>query len=194
MTVAGARDSLSMAVRPSMSPPVGRQGRSNVAAAVIVRVGSQARPATSRHSRSAVCVLVFRRPHCVCLPAVCRVGGVFRSPPVDSKVRPHMRQRRRVGAFGGASGRIPRGALGLVPACCAGWDRRGRDAAAHLYFPVVLLCIFWPTRSPRAAGRPTFVCFGVKCFAGRYVVAGGHTASNAPDLFRPPKLSGAGPG
>ena len=25
-------------------------------------------------------------------------------------------------------------------------------------------------------------------------VAGGHTASNAPDLFRPPKLSGAGPG
>ena len=26
------------------------------------------------------------------------------------------------------------------------------------------------------------------------VVADGHTASNAPDLFRPPKLSGAGPG
>ena len=26
------------------------------------------------------------------------------------------------------------------------------------------------------------------------IVAGGHTASNAPDLFRPPKLSGAGPG
>ena len=25
-------------------------------------------------------------------------------------------------------------------------------------------------------------------------VAGGHTASNAPDLFRTPKLSGAGPG
>ena len=25
-------------------------------------------------------------------------------------------------------------------------------------------------------------------------IAGGHTASNAPDLFRPPKLSGAGPG
>ena len=24
--------------------------------------------------------------------------------------------------------------------------------------------------------------------------ADGHTASNAPDLFRPPKLSGAGPG
>ena len=28
----------------------------------------------------------------------------------------------------------------------------------------------------------------------RFGVAGGHTASNAPDLFRPPKLSGAGPG
>ena len=26
------------------------------------------------------------------------------------------------------------------------------------------------------------------------IVADGHTASNAPDLFRPPKLSGAGPG
>ena len=30
-------------------------------------------------------------------------------------------------------------------------------------------------------------CFGT-------LSAGGHTASNAPDLFRPPKLSGAGPG
>ena len=27
-----------------------------------------------------------------------------------------------------------------------------------------------------------------------YCFADGHTASNAPDLFRPPKLSGAGPG
>ena len=27
-----------------------------------------------------------------------------------------------------------------------------------------------------------------------FAIAGGHTASNAPDLFRPPKLSGAGPG
>ena len=26
------------------------------------------------------------------------------------------------------------------------------------------------------------------------ILADGHTASNAPDLFRPPKLSGAGPG
>jgi hypothetical protein len=29
---------------------------------------------------------------------------------------------------------------------------------------------------------------------GALVIAGGHTASNAPDLFRPPKLSGATPG
>ena len=28
----------------------------------------------------------------------------------------------------------------------------------------------------------------------RNTFADGHTASNAPDLFRPPKLSGAGPG
>jgi hypothetical protein len=28
----------------------------------------------------------------------------------------------------------------------------------------------------------------------RHFLADGHTASNAPDLFRPPKLSGAGPG
>ena len=88
----------------------------------------------------------FRCPHFVCLPAVCWVGGVFQSPPVDSKVRLHMRQRRRVGAFGSASGRIPCGALGLVPACRAGWDRPGRGAAAHLYVLVTLLCIFWPTR------------------------------------------------
>ena len=30
--------------------------------------------------------------------------------------------------------------------------------------------------------------------AANTVLADGHTASNAPDLFRPPKLSGAGPG
>jgi hypothetical protein len=28
----------------------------------------------------------------------------------------------------------------------------------------------------------------------KYAVADGHTKSNAPDLFRPPKLSGLGPG
>ena len=32
------------------------------------------------------------------------------------------------------------------------------------------------------------------CSAGTNVGADGHTASNAPDLFRPPKLSGAGRG
>ncbi len=29
---------------------------------------------------------------------------------------------------------------------------------------------------------------------GRMLLADGHTVSNAPDLFRPPKLSGTGPG
>ncbi len=38
-----------------------------------------------------------------------------------------------------------------------------------------------PRRTPVYPGAPN-------------TVAGGHTASNAPDLFRPPKLSGAGPG
>ena len=31
-------------------------------------------------------------------------------------------------------------------------------------------------------------------FEGSKFIADGHTASNAPDLFRPPKLSNAGPG
>ena len=43
----------------------------------------------------------------------------------------------------------------------------------------------WP------AGRPAAI---YTCCAGANVHADGHTASNAPDLFRPPKLSGAGPG
>ena len=34
----------------------------------------------------------------------------------------------------------------------------------------------------------------VPCGARASAFADGHTASNAPDLFRPPKLSGAGPG
>ena len=37
------------------------------------------------------------------------------------------------------------------------------------------------------------VAFAIYTYANMNV-AGGHTASNAPDLFRPPKLSGAGPG
>ena len=42
--------------------------------------------------------------------------------------------------------------------------------------------------------------FRFRIFGGRVecnltlTFADGHTASNAPDLFRPPKLSGAGPG
>ena len=33
-----------------------------------------------------------------------------------------------------------------------------------------------------------------QCVCSTIIPADGHTASNAPDLFRPPKLSGAGPG
>ena len=75
VTVAGARHSLSMAARLSMSPLAGRQGKSNVAAAVIVREGSQARLATWRHSRSAVCVVVFVvRISFVCQPSAGSAG------------------------------------------------------------------------------------------------------------------------
>ena len=35
---------------------------------------------------------------------------------------------------------------------------------------------------------------GDACPVFPFNVADGHTASNTPDLFRPPKLSGAGPG
>ena len=51
---------------------------------------------------------------------------------------------------------------------------------------------FLPLRPHAAATRPAAPIShreAIRCF-----VAGGHTASNAPDLFRPPKLSGAGPG
>ena len=33
-----------------------------------------------------------------------------------------------------------------------------------------------------------------RCFRAQHTFADGHTVSNAPDLFRPPKLSGTGPG
>ena len=48
--------------------------------------------------------------------------------------------------------------------------------------------LFW-----RCGRADMFTC----CFArmpASMAFADGHTASNAPDLFRPPKLSGAGPG
>ena len=134
MTVATARDYLQMALRTSMSPSAGRQGRSNVVAAIIVRARSQALPATSRHSCSAVCVLVFRRPHRVCLPAVCLVDRVFRSPPVDSKVRPYVRQRRRAGAFGGRERPYSAWCRWFGTGLLRGLESWGRDAAAHFLF------------------------------------------------------------
>ena len=50
-----------------------------------------------------------------------------------------------------------------------------------------------------AQAEPLCTTIGAFCFADYdtdwwFAIAGGHTASNAPDLFRPPKLSGAGPG
>ena len=44
--------------------------------------------------------------------------------------------------------------------------------------------------------REGFFCLGGGPLRSRTTesVADGHTVSNAPDLFRPPKLSGTGPG
>ena len=47
--------------------------------------------------------------------------------------------------------------------------------------------------STRPAAGPGRI-FARACNTTNTDVADGHTASNAPDLFRPPKLSGAGPG
>ena len=55
---------------------------------------------------------------------------------------------------------------------------------------------WWPPRRParRPGGQQDSQPQFSTCSAGTNVLADGHTASNAPDLFRPPKLSGAGPG
>ena len=52
----------------------------------------------------------------------------------------------------------------------------------------VLVCVYFTV----CAGLRLSTTDEEACFP-RFV-AGGHTASNAPDLFRTPKLSGAGPG
>ena len=46
---------------------------------------------------------------------------------------------------------------------------------------IVLLEVLWTVVFQEAEGENT-------------ITADGHTTSNAPDLFRPPKLSGVGPG
>ena len=51
-----------------------------------------------------------------------------------------------------------------------------------------------PTFFARQAGTKSIAAKMQPLQALGRVRAGGHTASNAPDLFRPPKLSGAGPG
>ena len=60
----------------------------------------------------------------------------------------------------------------------------------------------WRTFLPAQGTAPVptvpLPCASLSCLQGKsifaYTFADGHTASNAPDLFRPPKLSSAGPG
>ena len=63
------------------------------------------------------------------------------------------------------------------------------DAATQAFF-AFLLRVFGKQPSMDLAFE--FICH--KMPLGPLIVASGHTASNAPDLFRTPKLSGAGPG
>ena len=46
----------------------------------------------------------------------------------------------------------------------------------------------------RQTDRQTDRRLNHKCVLRNMTFADGHTVSNAPDLFRPPKLSGTGPG
>ena len=45
----------------------------------------------------------------------------------------------------------------------------------------------------RAESQDTDICYDINACLAR-ALADGHTVSNASDLFRPPKLSGTGPG
>ena len=47
---------------------------------------------------------------------------------------------------------------------------------------------------PAAIAQHVRISFARKPFLRKYCFADGHTALNAPDLFRPPRLSSAGPG
>jgi hypothetical protein len=46
-------------------------------------------------------------------------------------------------------------------------------------------------KEARQESKPLYESFYLCC---GFSLADGHTTSNAPDLFRPPKLSGVGPG
>ena len=65
------------------------------------------------------------------------------------------------------------------------------DAATQAFF-AFLLRAFGKQPSMENTLLFEFICH--KMPLGPLDVASGHTASNAPDLFRTPKLSGAGPG
>ena len=74
---------------------------------------------------------------------------------------------------------------------CKGRARSPRAHPRHRH-ACMGLCCHWPSNSYNAScwacrgWPPTDACASI--------VADGHTVSNAPDLFRPPKLSGTGPG
>ena len=58
----------------------------------------------------------------------------------------------------------------------------------------VMVVVLRARHLPTAALLIKNVLLLVPCGVRTGAFADGHTASNAPDLFRPPKLSGAGPG
>ena len=66
-----------------------------------------------------------------------------------------------------------------------GWGTAREDLRVLLAF-----CF----RIPTVRLHPFVGSFLVKTAQATYACASGHTASKAPDLFRTPKLSGAGPG
>ena len=100
--------------------------------------------------------------------------------------------------------------------CPGGWQQANhqeaeRERIGRFLFTVrcACFCLFaspprvllrnrgwWPPRRParRPGGQQDGQLQFTTISAEANVIADGHTASNAPDLFRPPKLSGAGPG
>ncbi len=94
------------------------------------------------------------------------------------------RRRACVGACCGRAWVACGRASCCVRAFASCWALQAAGAALHGCRTSGRVCahVFAPRRTPvNYPGAPN-------------AVAGGHTASNAPDLFRPPKLSGAGPG
>ena len=82
-----------------------------------------------------------------------------------------------------------------------GWGKLGAqmsasDANASMGTVEYILVAARVLGRPHCHGRTYNLVFYnlINCVFSATAFADGHTASNAPDLFRPPKLSGAGPG